>query len=200
MTGKVTWKGADPGGSGVRRYEVAMSTSGGTYAMVSTASNEPAYYADLRPGRSYRFRVRPIDFAGNVGAWVYGRPFTPTLVQQTSSSVRFSSGWKTYTSTSAGYSGGSTRVRGVKNASATFTFTGQAVSLISTVTRSRGKARIYVDGKFQSDVNLYSATTGYRRAVWGKTWTTTATHTIKVVVLGTSGHPTVDVDAFVVFR
>ena len=198
ITARIYWKGADPGGSGVERYELAMSTSSAPYVSISTSLKSTFSYATVRPGRTYRFRVRAVDFAGNVGAWVYSRRFAPALVQQTSSAVRFSTGWSTLTS--SGYSGGSTRIRGAKNASATYTFTGQAVSLVSTMTRSRGKARIYVDGKFQSDINLYSATTQYRRAVWAKAWTTSGTHTVKIVVLGTSGHPSVDVDAFVVYR
>jgi hypothetical protein len=198
LSARISWKGADPGGSGVKRYEVAMSTGGGSYSTVSTASNNPAWYATVRPWRTYRFRVRPIDFAGNVGAWVYGRPFTPAIVQQSSSAVRYSGGWKTYSG--AGYLGGSTRITGVKGSSATFTFTGQAISLVSTKTRTRGKVRIYVDGRFQSDINLYSSSTLYRQSVWSKSWSSSARHTIKLVVLGTSGHPTVDIDALVVFR
>ena len=33
---RIGWSGADPGGSGVRRYEVSMSTSGGPFTVVST--------------------------------------------------------------------------------------------------------------------------------------------------------------------
>ena len=65
---------------------------------------------------------------------------------------------------------------------------------------SWGMVRIYVDGTFQANVDLRSATTAHRIAVWQKTWTASAQHTVKVVVLGTSGRPMVDVDAFVVFR
>lgn len=198
ITARIYWKGADPGGSGVARYEVAISTASAPYVMASTSIKGTFSYATVRPGRTYRFRVRAVDFAGNVGAWAYSRRFTPALVQQTSSAVRFSTGWSTLTS--SGYSGGSTRIRSLKGASATYMFTGQAVGLVSTMTRTRGKARIYVDGKLQSDINLYSSTTLYRRTVWAKAWTTSGTHTVKIVVLGTSGHPSVDVDAFIVYR
>jgi hypothetical protein len=36
--------------------------------------------------------------------------------------------------------------------------------------------------------------------VWQGTWATSATRTIKLVVVGTAGHPRVDIDAFVVVR
>jgi hypothetical protein len=195
-TGRISWKGADPGGSGVERYELAKSTSGGAYTTVSTTLARPLAYQSLQPGRSHRFRARAIDFAGNVGAWVYGPTITPVVVQQTSASVHFTTGWKTLSGTN--YSGRSTKIRSLRGAYATYTFTGRSISLVSTMTKTRGKARIYIDGKLQTDVDLRSATTAYRRVVYTKTFTSSARHTIKVVVLATSGRPSVDIDAFVV--
>jgi hypothetical protein len=43
-------------------------------------------------------------------------------------------------------------------------------------------------------VNLNAATLTYRYVAYQKTWTTAGKHTLKIVVLGTSGHPRVDLD------
>jgi hypothetical protein len=45
-------------------------------------------------------------------------------------------------------------------------------------------------------VSLYASSTSLRRIVFAWSSSTQATHTIKVVVSGTAGHPRVDVDAF----
>lgn len=195
---RVSWSGADPAGSGVRRYELAMSTSGGAYTRVSTTLLRPAAFVSVKAGRTVRFRVRAVDFAGNVGAWTYGPTITPKLVQQTSTSVRFSSGWRTVTSPD--FSGGSARARSIKGSSASYTFTGRSVAWVSTMGPTRGKARIYVDGRHVATIDLRAATTRYRTVVWSRSWSTSARHTVRVVVLGTSGRPRVDVDAFVVVR
>jgi hypothetical protein len=42
--------------------------------------------------------------------------------------------------------------------------------------------------------------TTYRAQVWSIRYSTSASRTIKVVVVGTSGRPRVDLDAFIVLR
>ena len=86
---------------------------------------------------------------------------------------------------------------GVTNASAQFTFSGNAVAWIGTRATTRGKAYIYLDGVYKTTVDLYSATTLPRAAVASYYWPTSGTHTIKVVVVGTATRPKVDIDAFV---
>jgi hypothetical protein len=39
-----------------------------------------------------------------------------------------------------------------------------------------------------------------RRVVFTRTWATSGGHSIRVVVVGSKGHPRVDVDAFVIVR
>jgi hypothetical protein len=198
LSTRLTWSGADLGGSGVRRYELAMSRNGGSYATVSTGLLRPAANVVLVRGDSYRFRVRAVDFAGNKGAWTYGSTFSTALVQQTSSSVTFSRDWKTLKD--ARYSGGSTRVRSIRGAAARYRFTGRAVGLVSTLGATRGKARIYVDDHYVATIDLKASATTYRSVVWSKSWTSRGTHTVRVVVVGTSGRPRIDVDAFAVIR
>jgi hypothetical protein len=85
---RFTWTGADAA-SGVARYEAALSTDGGAWSTISTALTSPTLTRALASGHTYRLRVRAVDKAGNVGAWVGGSTFELTAYQQTSSKLSF---------------------------------------------------------------------------------------------------------------
>ena len=150
------------------------------------------------PGVSYRFRARAVDYAGNVGGYVTGASFTPQIVQQTSTAIRFSTGWSTVSNPS--YLGGTAKGRSVIGSAASYRFTGRSVGLVSGLGPSRGRIKIFIDGTYVRTVDLYSATTRYRALVFGWGWSSSGTHTIRIVLAGPSTRPRVDVDAFVVFR
>jgi len=57
-----------------------------------------------------------------------------------------------------------------------------------------------VDGVLKGTISTYSTTTRYRQNVFQFSWPTAGTHSVKIVVSGTSGHPRVDLDAFVVLK
>lgn len=65
--------------------------------------------------------------------------------------------------------------------------------IVSRATGS-GQAYVYVDGTRVATVDLRSSTTKYRDAIWTRTWPATATHTVKIVVVGTSGRPALTTD------
>ena len=54
-----------------------------------------------------------------------------------------------------------------------------------------------VDGAAATTVNLRSSIGRSRSIVFARNWLTNGTHTITIVVVGTAGHPRVDIDAFV---
>jgi len=62
----------------------------------------------------------------------------------------------------------------------------------------RGKANVYVNDVYKTTVDLYSATTLKQRVVWSANYSTSATRTITIKVLGTAGRPRVDIDGFIV--
>jgi hypothetical protein len=193
---KLTWTGADTGGAGILRYELARSTNGGT-TWAAAVSIATATYATTVPGTAgtVRFRVRAVDKAGNAGAWKTGPILTPRLVQ---GATRSTGTWGT--TTSAAYSGGSTRYASTARASATYTFTGRSVALVTTRAASRGSVKVYVDGVLAGTVSTTATTTAYRSVVWSKTFAASGAHTVKLVVAGTAGHPRVDLDAFAVLK
>ena len=80
---------------------------------------------------------------------------------------------------------------------------GAATASCSTATlragRGRGVATRFGEERFRvsdSRPTLWRAATKARQLVFKENWTTQGRHTIKIVVLGTSGHPEVDLDAF----
>lgn len=194
---RLAWSGADLG-SGIANYQLSQSTDGGPYASVSTTLTSSVLYRNLRGGHTYRFRVRAVDRAGNVGAWVYGASFKVATVSQGSSAVRYAGSWSTSTSTT--WWGGTARSSSIKGSTASHTFTGRSIAWVGLKSLNRGKAQIYVNGVLVATVDLYNATTLKQRFVWTANYGTSATRVVKIRVLGTAGRPRVDVDGFVVVR
>ncbi len=194
----LAWTDNDAG-VGIARYELAKSTDGGTvWTAVSTTLATASYATTVTASGTVRFRVRAVDRAGNIGAWATGPVLTPSLVQQTSTFITYTGTWTSATSTS--YSGGSVKYASVAGRAASYTFTGRSVAFVTTRAASRGSVKVYVDGVLSATVSTYSATTAYRVQVWAKTWTTSGTHTVKLVVVGTAGHPHVDLDAISIVK
>ena len=190
--------GKDPGGAGVRSYEVKRSIDGGAYVSLGSDIATPALALSLTPGHSYRFEVRAKDNAGNVGAWVVGPAIRPYLPQQASTGITWKGPWTNGAGTS--YSGGSDRFATAAGASATYAFTGRSIAWVTTLAADHGAARIYLDGILVTTVDTYAAATSFRRVAFAKTWSTSGFHTLRIVVVGTPGRPRVDVDALEVLR
>ena len=191
----LAWSGTDDR-SGVDHYQVARSTDAGAYATVASTLSTPTLQQILGSGHTYRFRVRPIDTAGNAGAWTYGSTFRLTGVTQSSSAVRYAGTWATSTSTT--WWGGTARSSSKAGSTASYTFTGRSIAWVGLKGIGRGKANVYVNGVLKATVDLYSATTRKQVVVWSANYSTSATRTITIKVLGTSGRPRVDIDGFIV--
>jgi hypothetical protein len=151
----------------------------------------------LASGHTYRFRVQPVDKAGNTGAWSYGSTFKLTGVSQSSSAVHYLGRWSSSTSTSTWW-GGTAKSSSTKGATVSYRFTGRSIAWIGLKATTRGKANVYINGVLKATVNLYSATTRKQVVVWSVNYATSATRTITIKVLGTSGRPRVDIDGFIV--
>lgn len=194
-TVRLGWTGSDAT-SGIDRYELAQSTDGGAWTSLSTALTATSLDRALGHGHSYRFRVRAVDAAGNVGAWMTGPTFRLTHYGESSASVTYTGSWSI--STSPAYWGGRAKASGQAGAKASLTFSGRSVELVSRKGPARGKAQIYINGVLKATVDLYAASYQNQRVVWTGSWSSVAKRTITVRVVGTSGRPRVDLDAFVV--
>ena len=99
-----------------------------------------------------------------------------------------------------GYGGDTVAYAKSAGASATFTFSGRKVTWNGPTGPTRGKAKVYVDGKYVKTVNTYRRSFDARSALFRTGWKTAGEHTIKIVVVGTKGHAMVAIDDFVVVK
>ena len=96
------------------------------------------------------------------------------------------------------YYGDHARFSNTRASSATFSFTGSAVAWIGPVGPTRGKAAVYIDGTFVTTVDTYAGTYDPTRVLFRKNFGSMGSHTLRIEVVGTPGHPTVAIDKFVV--
>jgi hypothetical protein len=145
----------------------------------------------LRPGIPATFTVQATDRAGNAGSASVTR--TPVVVSE---AVATRTGtWRTLRNPAylGGIALGSTRA----GASASWTFTGRSAALAFGRGAASGRVRIFVDGLDQGLVDLRSATTVYRQAVWSRSWPESGEHTVRVELVGTAGRPGAVLDGLV---
>jgi hypothetical protein len=184
-------------GTGVGSYRVWVSRDGHSYTLAGSPTT-PTLTLLVGAGHTYRYRVYAVDKAGNTSSSLYTATMRTIAYQDASAAIKYVPAWSGTSSTA--YYGGTARYTNTAGRSASLTFTGRSVSWLAALGPTRGSARVYVDGHLISTVNLNSVTSTARRVVFAKTWSASGTHTIKVVVVGTAGHPRVDVDAFFVLR
>ncbi|WP_406727518.1 N-acetylmuramoyl-L-alanine amidase [Streptomyces sp. GD-15H] len=180
------WKATD--GAALKEVRLTAPTTK-TYGPTVTSAKHTA-----KSATATTWSMKAYDQAGNTAtASVAG---TPVILQE--SSATKSGKWTT--KSSASYLGGKSYTSSAKNASLTWTFTGRSVAWVASRAATSGQAHIYVDGTKLTTVDLKSSTTKYRDALWTKTWSTSAKHTVKIVVVGTSGRPTITTDGLVYLK
>ncbi|MFF3333839.1 N-acetylmuramoyl-L-alanine amidase [Streptomyces sp. NPDC002888] len=180
------WKATDDKAlSDVRLLAPTTATFGPT----TTSSSRTA-----KSGTATTWSMRAYDYAGNYRT--SSPSYTPVILQETSATKAGS--WSSRSSSS--YLGGASYSSGSKGAALTWTFTGRSAAWVVSRASTSGQAYVYVDGVKVSTVDLKSATTLYRQAIWTRTWSGSAKHTVKIVVVGTSGRPTITTDGLVYIK
>jgi hypothetical protein len=193
---RVAWSGTDAF-SGIERFEFIERVDAAPWSSPAPMTSTTTYRG-LWPGHGYRFAVRAVDHAGNVGAWAYGPPFRVDAYSESAAGNRYAGRWVLASSTA--YRGGKVKASSSAGAQLTRTFTGSSIAWLSLRGPTRGKARVYVNGSLIATVDLHSASTQPQRLVFTRTWSTPVTRTIVIRVLGTSGRPRVDIDGLIVLR
>jgi hypothetical protein len=199
---KLQWSAMDAT-SGVVRYQLQQSTTGGTYAGISLPSaTTTSISRSLTPGATYRFRVRALDGAENWSGWAYGPSFVVDAPQETSTAIAYTGTWTRHAL--SGAYGGYVKDANVAGARATFSFTGRNVAWVTTGASDRGKAEVWLDGVKVSTIDLYSSSAQVRRIVFARAFSSSGDHTLEVRPLGTrntaSTGTRVDLDAMTVLR
>jgi hypothetical protein len=194
---RLGWTGSD-NFSGIERYQLSQSTDGAPWSTVNATLAAPNTLKYLTAGHAYRFRVRAIDHAGNVGTWTYASTFRLATYSEASSPIHYSGSWTTVART--GLRGGKAKASSTAGSRATFTFTGKSFAWIAEPGPARGEAGIYVNGVRVATVNLYSPFSLPQRIVWARSWSTAVSRTIVIRVSGSAGRPRIELDGLVAIR
>ncbi|MFI8530174.1 N-acetylmuramoyl-L-alanine amidase [Streptomyces aquilus] len=180
------WKATDS--SALREVRLTAPATA-TYGPTTTSTLQSA-----KPGTATTWSLKAYDQAGNTATASVSD--TPVILQETSATR--SGTWTAKSSYS--YLGGKSYTSKTKNASLSWTFTGRSAAWVVSRAATSGQAYVYVDGTKVATVDLKSTTTMYRNAIWTKTWSSSARHTVKIVVVATSGRPTVTTDGLVYLK
>jgi hypothetical protein len=116
--------------------------------------------------------------------------------QETSASISYRGAWSD--AQHPRYRGGKATWSTRKGASASVQFTGIGISWIGPTGPTRGKARVYLDGRYVKTVDTYSARFNPSRVLYSSTYATERPRTLTIVVVASSGHPMVAIDALIV--
>ena len=195
----VGWSASDAG-SGVCRYLLQRDYNAGAYSPIALryATATSATTSASPAARPYGFRVQATDCSDNASADVAGPAALLAAYQNSSRLIRWSGSW-TGVRMPLAY-GGSVRRTRRAGASASLRFTGHAFAWVGSLGPGYGSARITIDGRTAGIVHLHAATTRRRVIPFAKSWPANGTHTVRIVALGTAGHPLVDLDALLTIR
>jgi len=183
--------------SGICRVLVRRRFATNAYAAVPLLlATSRSVSASVSPAaRAYTFAARATDCSDNSSAYVSSAPVRLAAYKRT---IAYHGSWGR-TTTAKAY-GGSARRASRAGASASLRFTGHEVAWVASLAPGYGSARVYVDGKAVATVHLRASSLVQRRVVFTRSWAASGTHTLRIVALGTAGHPTVDVDALLVLH
>jgi hypothetical protein len=194
----VSWKGSDTTPhvhtSGINHYTLFESKDGGAYTQVA-AQKKPTITLNLATGHTFQFKVTPTDNAGNTGASKQSGPYKLELLQETSTSIKYSTGWSKQKVTGA--NGGSVEYATGAGKTATLSFKGLEAAWVSTEGTTRGSASVKLDSGTAKTISTHTSSPETAQIV-DVVSAASGSHTLVVKVLGTSGHPRVDIDAFIV--
>jgi hypothetical protein len=146
----------------------------------------------LAAGHTYRYRVRAVDGAGQVGAWRSVGPIRGLTVGDTSTAIAYAGSWGRASYSS--YLGGTVHYTRQAGATATLRYSGSSIAIVGPVGPGRGRSTVIVDGRAIATIDQYAATFAARRLLFA--WNVGAgTHTIVIRAQGTPGRPMVAFDA-----
>ena len=221
----IKWSGSDP--SGVCDYQVWNDSGRDVPLFMADVGKATSYTlrtGDIDGGNGgydyLSIEIRAMDCAGN---WTHsgsncpncgpgdGWPFPITeralnLPDNWNAAQSFDDNGATYSnpagtwthSTGAVFMGGSD-IHAVKaGASMAYTYNGATFALVGELGPGRGSAKVYQDGILKATVNENAAINTPPTIVWANWFPVAGLHTIKIVLVGTAGHPRFDVDGFFV--
>ncbi len=126
------------------------------------------------------------------------KPASRKHFSEKSVAIAYTGAWKTASHTR--YQGDKVRYARAAGASATFTFTGRKVVWYGPAGPTRGKAKVFVDGKYQRTVDFHRGSFKARLAGFTAKFAASGAHTLRIEVVGRGSHPMIAIDEFVVTK
>jgi hypothetical protein len=192
---RIAWSASDAT-SGVATYTLMKSVNGAAYTNVNLGNPVAnSVTINLLPGKHFQFEVSATDKAGNTSSFVAGSQFTLTAFKTSASAITYGTGWTT--AILAGSYSGTVHYATTFGKKATLSFTGSQVEWVSTLGATQGSAKVALDGGSPVTINTHASTATTRDGVF-VTSTSSGPHTLVVTNKATTGHPRIDVDAFIV--
>ncbi len=119
---------------------------------------------------------------------------TDARIPETAAAIAYRGPWST--ARYAAYAGRQVKYATRTGAAATMQFTGTGIAWIGPVGPTRGAARVYIDGRYVTTVNLRKSSFHARIVLFSRAFPAGGTHTIRIAV-SSSGRP-VAIDELVV--
>jgi subtilisin family serine protease len=194
----LTWPPATDAHSGVSSYVLRRKVGSGAWSIIASALTTRSFKVALPFNTATQFGVAGRDGVGNVGSQAVSPTVNAVLLQDGTSLAKYGGTWSLVSSSSA--SNGRLHASSRVGASVEFKTTARAIAVVGRKGPSNGKAKVYVDGAYVQTIDLYRSSTQSKVVVFNKSWSTNGVHSVKLVVVGTSGRPRVEVDAFAILR
>ncbi len=192
----ISWDAATDKTSAIAGYEVQFRRNGNAWYAVRAASGKVHSFArSLAFNVTYEARIRARDAAGNWSPWAASAPFRAALVDDRSTTVKYTASWVKTSSSAAILD---TLHRSTKlHAKLSHTFTGGAISAVAPLGPGRAKVRVYIDGVYQKTVDLRRAATHNRRVIFTKAFASSGKHKITLEIVSAGR---VQLDGFIVLK
>ena len=184
--------------SPIAGYQLGEISGLETMAITATAGTTRTATRSIPYATSRSYAVRATDAPGNTGSWSAASTARVTAVQESSTAVRRSAGWKKVLAGSA--LGGKFRYASAAGSWIRTTFRGSAIAVVGRKAPNHGRAEIRIDGVLVRSVGAHAKKLRTRVLLYAAQVDPSRVHTIEVRVVGTPGHPRFDVDAFLVLR
>lgn len=179
----VSWRAADPVG-----LASVMVTAP---VRASVKPSVLSWNTTAKPGRATTWRLQAVDLANNAATASVVR--RPTLLAETGG--KRAGRWVTVRGNA--HLGTSALASSVRNAALSWTFTGRSAALLGMKGPKAGQVHVYLDNKKVATIDLRTAKPAVRQVIWTRAWPAATRHTVKIVVVGTRGRPTVTTDGIV---
>lgn len=197
---KVKWSAADPAPSaGIASYDIKYKIGAkGAWKSWKSGTSKTKSTFKGSPGRTYYYKVRAKDRAGNKGSW---SAISKTIVPfDQNSLISKRSGFNlVYKKKTSKFYLGTIRYSTHRGDKITYKVKGKSLTLIATKGPNRSRAVVKVDGKVHK-INCKASKLKFRRRVFTIKWRRIRTHKIEVINKATRGKPLLDLDVIAVER